>query len=137
MSNVPAIVIPLVTGIGGLVVGAGFARVTTRNDVRRQRYSDALAAFEHLLAEARDGTGPSEQAKRDAAELGYWLELDSVPVSNAYRTLIRTAAARPLPDEEAIATRRGRFVDVAHAYSSWRLHRRYWLQVTTGRDGPD
>ena len=128
MSSVSDIAIPLITGIGGLVLGSGFARVTGRNDVRRQRYADALTAFERLSSQA----GTPGDAKQQAAEIGHWLELDSVPVSNAFQDLLRRAAAQP-PDTRAIDAARERYVAIAHAYSSWRLPQRFWLQARTKR----
>jgi len=79
VSNVADIAVPLVTGVGGLLVGAGFSRVTSRNDQRRQRYAEALSAFESLLASADEDAGAVEKARRRVDDVGHWLELDSVP----------------------------------------------------------
>jgi hypothetical protein len=44
VADVSSIVLPIVTGIGGVLIGAGFGRITSRTDQRRDRYSDARTA---------------------------------------------------------------------------------------------
>ena len=134
MSSVTGIAIPLITGVGGLVTGAGFARVTSRNDQRRQQYAEALSALEGLVASTDKDAAAAAEANRRVVEIGNWLELDSVPVSNAFKALRDEANAGPAASSEAkIEQERARFVDVAHTYSSWRLPQRFWLQATTKR----
>ena len=133
MSSVTDIAIPLVTGIGGLLIGAGFSRVTSRNDQRRQRYAEALSALEELIASCDEDAAAVEKARRRIVEIGHWLELDSVPVSNAFKLLLRKARTRPAPAGKTIAEAREYFVDVAHTYSSWKLPQRLWLQIRTKR----
>ena len=128
MSSVTAIAVPLITGIGGLLVGAGFSRVTSRNDQRRQRYAEALSAVEELAATVDVDAAAMTKAELRATEIGHWLELDSVPVSNAFLVLRREALARPGRDGRTFDTAREHFVAVAHVYSSWRLRQRFRLQ---------
>jgi hypothetical protein len=102
--------------------------VTSRNDQRRQRYAEALTAVESLRAAQDVDAAANEKLQRRLREIGDWLELDSVPVSNAFKLLVRdVAAGRPA------AEAREHFVDVAHKYSSWRLPQRLWLQTGTRR----
>jgi hypothetical protein len=126
VSTVTSIAIPLFAGIGGLAVGAGFSRVTSRNDQRRTRYADALSALDRLTS------NPDEEAQRTVGDIGNWLELDSVPVSNAFKRLHK--ASFPTPSGEGqIAKARDHFLDVATKYSSWRLPQRLWLQARERR----
>jgi hypothetical protein len=100
VSNVADIAIPLVTGIGGLLIGAGFARVTSRNDQRRQQYAAGLSALDKLTASAEDASAAAEAQWR-VVEIGNWLELDSVPVSNAFKVLVRETRASPALGSDA------------------------------------
>ena len=133
VSNVADIAIPLVTGIGGLLIGAGFARVTSRNDQRRQQYAAGLSALDKLTASAEDASAAAE-AQWHVVEIGNWLELDSVPVSNAFKVLVRETRASPAPGSDAkVGEARGLFIEVARKYSTWRLTQRFWLQARTKR----
>jgi hypothetical protein len=133
VSSVTTIAVPLITGIGGLLVGAGFSRVTSRNDQRRQRYAEALSAVEELRASADADAAAIAETQQRVTEIGHWLELDSVPVSNAFIDLRRAAIARPDHGSSTFSSARERFVAAAHAYSSWRLRRRFWLQARRKR----
>jgi hypothetical protein len=133
VSNVAAVAIPLITGIGGLLIGAGFTRVTSRNDQRRNQYAEALSAVESLVASSGEDAVAVEKAQQRVVEIGHWLELDSVPVSNAFKVLLRDASASPANSRTKVAEAREHFVDVAHKYSSWRLPQRLWLQARTKR----
>jgi len=125
VSNAASTAIPVITGVAGLVIGAGFSRVTSRNDKRREQYAEALSALERQ--------SPVTEAQRSVDEIANWLELDSVPVSNAFKHLCE-AYSSPAPDREAqVKQARARFVDVAHKYSSWKLPQRLWLQAVTKR----
>ena len=133
MSNVAGIAIPLVTGIGGLLIGAGFTRVTSRNDQRRQQYAAGLSALDKLTASADDASAAAEVQWR-LVEIGNWLELDSVPVSNAFKVLLRETQASPAPGSDAkVGEARVRFIEAARKYSTWRLIQRFWLQKRTKR----
>ena len=92
MSNVAGIAIPLITGIGGSLIGAGFSRVTSRNDERRQQYAAGLSAIDKLTSSATDPSAAAEAEWR-VVEIGNCLELDSVPVSNAFKSLHRETLA--------------------------------------------
>lgn len=133
VSNVAGIAIPLVTGIGGLLIGAGFARVTSRNDQRREQYAAGLSALDRLTACREDATAAADAQWR-VVEIGNWLELDSVPVSNAFKVLVRETRASPASRSDAkVEEARARFIDAARKYSTWRLTQRFWLQARTER----
>jgi hypothetical protein len=71
---------------------------------------------------------------RRVVEIGNWLELDSVPVSNAFKVLVRETWASPAPGSDAkVGEARGLFIEVARKYSTWRLTQRFWLQARTKR----
>jgi hypothetical protein len=133
LADIAGIAVPLVTGIGGLAIGAGFARVTSRNDQRRQRYADALSALDRLIAATHDAAAAAE-ARWRVAEIANWLELDSVPVSNAFKVLLREARASAVPESEPkVKEARKRFIEDARKYSTWRLSQRFLLQARTKR----
>jgi len=133
LSNVADIAIPLITGIGGLLIGAGFARVTSRNDQRRQQYAAGLSAIDKLTSGATEPSAAAE-AGWCVIEIGNWLELDSVPVSNAFKLLRREMQASSTPESDAkVAAARVRFIEAARKSSTWRLTQRFWLQARTKR----
>jgi hypothetical protein len=133
VSNVAGIAIPLVTGIGGLLVGGGFARVTSRNDQRRQQYAAGLSALDRLAAGDEDQNAVAE-SERAVVEIGNWLELDSVPVSNAFRLLVHETRASSAPrTDPKVLEARVRFIEAARMYSTWRLPQRFLLQARTER----
>ena len=133
LSGVAGIAIPLITGIGGLLIGAGFARVTSRNDQRRQQYAAGLSALDKLTTSPPDSSAAAN-AQWAVVEIGNWLELDSVPVSNAFKLLLRETQASSTPESDAqVAAARERFIEAARKYSTWRLTQRFWLQARTRR----
>lgn len=133
MSDVAGIAIPLITGIGGLLVGGGFARVTSRNDQRRQQYSAGLSALDRLTGRHEDEAAVAEAQCR-VVEIGNWLELDSVPVSNAFKMLVRETGTSAAPgSNERVLEARVRFIEAARTYSTWRLPQRFVLQARTKR----
>jgi hypothetical protein len=133
LSNVADVAIPLITGIGGLLIGAGFSRVTSRNDQRRQQYAAGLSAIDKLTPRAADPSAAAEAEWR-VVEIGNWLELDSVPVSNAFKLLQRETQASSTPKSDPkVAAARLRFIEAARKYSTWRLTQRFCLQARTKR----
>jgi hypothetical protein len=137
VSDVAGIAIPLITAFGGLVVGAGFGRVTSRNDVRRQQYADGLSALDKLIA-APDDAEISAGAHSRLVEVGNWIALDSVPVSNAFNSLVRVAvnSSAPALDRDVRAARL-EFIQAARLFTTWRLVQRFLLQARTKRDDGD
>jgi hypothetical protein len=133
VSGVAGIAIPLITAFGGLVVGAGFGRVTSRNDLRRQQYADGLSALDKLIA-APDDAEVAAGAQARLVEAGNWIALDSVPVSNAFNSLVREAvnSSAPALDGDVKAARLA-FIEAARKYTTWRLVQRFLLQARTKR----
>jgi len=64
-------------------------------------------------------------------EFENWLKLDSVPVSNAFKTLRETPADSSAESRAAVAEARRDFIEAARKYSTWRLSQRFWLQART------
>ena len=128
MSDVAGIAVPLITGIGGLLIGAGFSRVTSRNDQRRQVRRRALRARQ---ADRQHRRHRFREGLRRVVEFENWLKLDSVPVSNAFKTLRETPADSSAESRAAVAEARRDFIEAARKYSTWRLSQRFWLQART------
>jgi hypothetical protein len=124
------IVVPLITGLLGGVIGATFARITSRNDLRRDRYADALSALRSLEEINTEHRAASAPAKR-AYDLRDWMLIDALPVGNAYATLV--AKTNDGAQREELKEARLNFIDAARAYSRWTLPKRALLHVRAVR----
>jgi len=125
-----SVVVPLIVGLLGGVLGGTLTRVTSRNDVRRDKYADALSALRVLQSLApNDPSRPAAQAR--LADLATWLELDGLPVGDAFKDLLAAATAG---DNLDTAAAREKFISTARAFSRWTLPQRTFLQYKALRE---
>jgi hypothetical protein len=110
--------------LGGLVGGgvvAGASRIWTRNDARRDHYANALAAW-LTLNKAR---AVADDQQRDADERAVteqaWMNIDSPPVSTAYKKL------REAKNDADKTSALDEYVKAAQAYTRWTLIKRLTL----------
>ena len=123
------IVIPLIAGLGGGVIGATFGRISSRNDVRRDRYATALTAFRAFRAELQAG-GEAKAAEQEAWNLADWLVMDTRAVGNPYLALItETRKTGGYPSDLAINA----YLTAGRAYTRWTLYRRPGLYLNAGQ----
>jgi hypothetical protein len=128
-SPISTVVVPLIVGLVGGVFGGLLTRVTSRNDVRRDKYAEALAALSTLQSLApNDPVRPEAEAK--VADLAAWLELDSLPVGAAFKELLAA-------DGESAQRARENYIAAARTFSRWTLPQRSLLHVKAllGRRG--
>jgi predicted RNase H-like nuclease (RuvC/YqgF family) len=128
MASTADIVIPLITGLGGGVLGATFTRVTSRNDQRRDKYAAALSAVRALSKLAEGDDRASRLAKETVKAHADWLVIDSKPVGRAYEALAQ-AAQSDSSNAETVQAARQIYVEAARAYTRWTLHQRVWLHL--------
>ena len=128
MATSTDIVIPLIAGLGGGVIGAMFGRISSRNDVRRDRYADALTAFRAFRAELQAGS-EARAAEQKAQDLADWLVMDSRAVGNPYLALIKeTRKTNGHPTDTAIDA----YLKAGRAYTRWTLYLRPYLYFNAG-----
>jgi hypothetical protein len=124
------VVVPLIVGLLGGVFGGTLTRVMSRNDVRREKYADALSALRELQSLPPQHPARVE-AEAKVADQANWLELDSLPVGDAFKELwAKTAAGDGGGSRDA----REKFVAAARAYSRWTLYERPLLHLKAKRD---
>jgi hypothetical protein len=123
------VVVPLIVGLLGGILGGLLTRVMSRNDVRREKYAEALSALRMLNALA-----PGDPSRPDAegrvADLAAWLELDAQPVGEAFNELWEKTTEG---DDPRIREARKTFIDVARTFSRWKLPQRAWTYVNPWR----
>jgi hypothetical protein len=124
------IVVPLIAGLGGGVIGATFARISSRNDARRDRYAAALTAFRAFRAELRAGAEvKANAAEQEARDLADWLVMDEWAVGSPYLALIEaTRETRGDPSDAAIDA----YLKAGRAYTRWTLYLRPILHLNAG-----
>ena len=120
------IVVPLITGLLGGVFGATFTRVTSRNDLRRDRYAEALSALRALEGISAEERATSRELQR-VYDLRDWMLIDAKPVGNAFERLVDKAKAGHTATEEEFAI----FMNAARAYTRWTIHQRALLHLRT------
>jgi hypothetical protein len=121
-SIVSSVVVPLLAGLGGGVCGGLLTRVATRNDVRRDKYAEALSALSTLRSMSPESPDRAK-AEANVADLAAWLELDSLPVGAAFEELRREDSRRA----------REQYIAAARTYSRWTLPQRAFLHLKTRR----
>jgi hypothetical protein len=120
------IVVLLITGLLGGVIGATFTRITSRNDLRRDRYSEALSALRAFADVEAQQRAASPEAKK-VYDLRDWMLIDAEAVGTAYATLVDKTNTETKANE--VEQARLNFIEAARAYSRWTLHKRAFLHV--------
>jgi hypothetical protein len=123
------VVVPLIVGLVGGVFGGLLTRVTSRNDVRRGKYAEALSALSTLQSMSPESSDRTK-AEAKVADLAAWLELDSLPVGAAFEELRAKTATG---DGEDTQRAREQYIAAARTYSRWTLPQRAFLHLKTRR----
>jgi hypothetical protein len=122
------VVVPLIVGLVGGVFGGLLTRVTSRNDVRRDKYAEALSALSTLQIMSPESPDRAK-AEAEVADLAAWLELDSLPVGAAFEELRAKTAA----GDEHSRHAREQYIAAARTYSRWTLPQRALLHLKARR----
>jgi hypothetical protein len=133
-ASTSSIVVPLITGLLGGVIGATLARISSRNDLRRDRYAEALSAL-RSLEQVAAGHREASSAAKPVYDLRDWMLIDALPVGNAYAVLVeKTNAEQQQADE--LEQARLNFLEAARVYTRWTLHKRALLHAQHSAPSP-